>query len=98
MAERDPDIVVMWLRQRVDPAGVPEQPVVLELDIGGTLTMRQVPSWFRPSQRPTEAAADVGAIRHSTADVTTESRKWVIPPPVSPFDGGKGRGTVARAS
>jgi DNA-binding HxlR family transcriptional regulator len=40
MAERDPDIVVMWLSRRIEPAVVPEQPVVIELDIGGTLTKR----------------------------------------------------------
>jgi DNA-binding HxlR family transcriptional regulator len=40
MAERDPDIVVRWLADRVDVLSAPERPVVLDLDIRGTSTRR----------------------------------------------------------
>ena len=40
MAERDPDIVVMWLSRRIDARRAPERPVVVELDIAGTATGR----------------------------------------------------------
>jgi DNA-binding HxlR family transcriptional regulator len=36
MAERDPDIVVMWLSRRIDVGSAPEGPVVVDLDIAGT--------------------------------------------------------------
>ncbi len=35
MAERDPDIVVRWLGDRVDPHRLPSRPVVLELSLEG---------------------------------------------------------------
>ena len=40
MAERDPDIVVKWLSQRVDRNAIPERRVVVDLDIGGTRVKR----------------------------------------------------------
>jgi DNA-binding HxlR family transcriptional regulator len=40
MAERDPDIVVMWLSQRIEPAVFPEQPIVIQLDVAGALARR----------------------------------------------------------
>jgi DNA-binding HxlR family transcriptional regulator len=36
MAERDPDIVIRWLGDRIDPGSVPEKTVVLDLDVTGT--------------------------------------------------------------
>jgi DNA-binding HxlR family transcriptional regulator len=36
MAERDPDIVIRWLSDRVDPASVPDRTVVIELAAAGT--------------------------------------------------------------
>ena len=36
MAERDPDIVIRWLSDRVDPASVPDRTVVVDLDVTGT--------------------------------------------------------------
>ncbi len=36
MAERDPDIVIRCLGDRVDPGAVPERTVVLDLDVTGT--------------------------------------------------------------
>ena len=36
MAERDPDIVIRWLGDRIDPGSVPERTVVLGLDVTGT--------------------------------------------------------------
>lgn len=36
MAERDPDIVIRWLGDRVDPSSLPDRTVVLDLDISGT--------------------------------------------------------------
>lgn len=36
MAERDPDIVIRWLAERVNVAAVPERTVVLDLDVTGT--------------------------------------------------------------
>ena len=35
MAERDPDIVVRWLGDRVDPRRLPSRPVVLEISLEG---------------------------------------------------------------
>jgi DNA-binding HxlR family transcriptional regulator len=40
MAERDPDIVIRWLADRVDVSNVPDRPVVLDLDVSGTGTRR----------------------------------------------------------
>jgi DNA-binding HxlR family transcriptional regulator len=40
MAERDPDIVVKWLSQRVDRNAIPERRVVVDLDIEGTRVKR----------------------------------------------------------
>lgn len=36
MAERDPDIVIRWLGDRVDTSSVPDRTVVLDLDVSGT--------------------------------------------------------------
>lgn len=36
MVERDPDIVVKWLTGRVDVTELPEQRVVIDLNVGGT--------------------------------------------------------------
>jgi DNA-binding HxlR family transcriptional regulator len=36
MAERDPDIVIRWLADRVDTASLPDRAVVLDLDVSGT--------------------------------------------------------------
>lgn len=36
MAERDPDIVIRWLADRVEVSSVPDRPVVLDLDVSGT--------------------------------------------------------------
>jgi DNA-binding HxlR family transcriptional regulator len=36
MAERDPDIVIRWLADRVDVSNVPDRPVVLDLYVRGT--------------------------------------------------------------
>jgi DNA-binding HxlR family transcriptional regulator len=36
MAERDPDIVVRWLSDRVDPSSVPDRTVVIEVAATGT--------------------------------------------------------------
>jgi len=35
MVERDPDIVIMWLTQRIDPDSVPERRAVVEFEISG---------------------------------------------------------------
>lgn len=35
MAERDPDIVVRWLGDRVDPSRLPPRPVVLDISLDG---------------------------------------------------------------
>jgi DNA-binding HxlR family transcriptional regulator len=35
MVERDPDIVLMWLARRIDPAAVPDARSVIELDLRG---------------------------------------------------------------
>jgi DNA-binding HxlR family transcriptional regulator len=40
MAERDPDIVIRWLADRVDVSNVPDRPVVLDLAVGGTGAQR----------------------------------------------------------
>ena len=40
MAERDPDIVIRWLGDRVDTSSVPDRTVVLDLDVNGTGTRR----------------------------------------------------------
>ncbi len=36
MAERDPDIVIPWLAERVDPWSLPDRAVVLDLEVTGT--------------------------------------------------------------
>jgi hypothetical protein len=36
MAERDPDIVIRWLSDRIDPSSVPDRTVVIDLDVTGT--------------------------------------------------------------
>ena len=36
MAERDPDIVIRWLVDRVDTSSLPDRTVVLDLDVRGT--------------------------------------------------------------
>ena len=36
MAERDPDIVLRWLADRVDVSKVPDRPVVVDLTVSGT--------------------------------------------------------------
>jgi DNA-binding HxlR family transcriptional regulator len=36
MAERDPDIVIRWLSDRIDPGSVPDRTVVMDLDVTGT--------------------------------------------------------------
>lgn len=36
MAERDPDIVIRWLSDRIDASALPERTVVLDLDVSGT--------------------------------------------------------------
>jgi len=33
IAERDPDIIVWWLRHRIDPAAAPEKQVAIEIDM-----------------------------------------------------------------
>jgi hypothetical protein len=40
MAERDPDIVIRWLVDRVDTSSLPDRTVVLDLDVSGTGTRR----------------------------------------------------------
>lgn len=40
MAERDPDIVIRWLGDRVDTPSLPDRTVVLDLDVSGTGTRR----------------------------------------------------------
>jgi DNA-binding HxlR family transcriptional regulator len=40
MAERDPDIVIRWLSDRVDASSVPDRTVVIDLDVTGTGTRR----------------------------------------------------------
>lgn len=40
MVERDPDIVIKWLGGRVQPNAVPEQKVVVDLNISGTSVKR----------------------------------------------------------
>lgn len=40
MAERDPDIVIRWLGDRVDTSSLPDRAVVLDLDVSGTGTRR----------------------------------------------------------
>jgi DNA-binding HxlR family transcriptional regulator len=35
MVERDPDIVIMWLTQRIDPDSIPERRAVVEFEISG---------------------------------------------------------------
>jgi DNA-binding HxlR family transcriptional regulator len=40
MAERDPDIVIRWLTDRIDPSAVPDRTVVMDLDVTGTGTRR----------------------------------------------------------
>jgi hypothetical protein len=36
MAERDPDIVIRWLSDRIDSSSVPDRTVVMDLDVTGT--------------------------------------------------------------
>jgi DNA-binding HxlR family transcriptional regulator len=36
MAERDPDIVIRWLSDRIDSSAVPDRTVVMDLDVTGT--------------------------------------------------------------
>jgi DNA-binding HxlR family transcriptional regulator len=40
LAQRDPVVLIWWLAQRVDPAAVPEGPVVIAFDIGSTRPQR----------------------------------------------------------
>jgi len=40
MAERDPDIVIRWLGDRIDPSSVPDRTVVVDLDVTGTSVRR----------------------------------------------------------
>lgn len=40
VAERDPDLIRWWLRNRVDVAALPGRPVVLDLEIRGTRAKR----------------------------------------------------------
>jgi DNA-binding HxlR family transcriptional regulator len=40
MAERDPDIVIRWLSDRIDSSSLPDRTVVMDLDVTGTGTRR----------------------------------------------------------
>ena len=47
MAERDPDIVIRWLSDRVDVSAVPGRTVVMDLDVTGTDAKRSAGSRAR---------------------------------------------------
>ena len=40
VAERDPDLIIWWLTNRVDPAALPGRQVVIALDVSGTHAKR----------------------------------------------------------
>ena len=39
-AEHDPDVIVWWLRHRLDPVSLPDRQVVIDLDVRGTRAKR----------------------------------------------------------
>jgi DNA-binding HxlR family transcriptional regulator len=40
VADRDPDLIVAWLKHRIDSAALPTHPVVVDLDVRGTRSKR----------------------------------------------------------
>ena len=36
LAQRDPDVIAFWLSNRVEPSALPDRPVVVVLEIGGS--------------------------------------------------------------
>jgi hypothetical protein len=36
LAQRDPDVIAFWLSKRVEPSALPDRPVVVVLEVGGS--------------------------------------------------------------
>ena len=57
IAEHDPDVIVWWLIDRVDPAAVPDRPVVLALEVAG-IRRKNVWLLLEPGAVPSVCVAD----------------------------------------
>lgn len=64
-AQRDPDLIMWWVRHRVDPVALPARQVVVQFDVAGTTSRR---SWLvlQPDGDPELCTTDpnLGADRY----------------------------------